>query len=201
MSDRETAHEVRKKVAKKGSDAAAEAAARPTRRPQAQMHDDDMDGMHVTDENGIDLGIGFDLENEATEWRHFSNLQTPPERPGYVQRWLRVRLAGKTDSTNVSRKFREGWRPRRVNTLDGGHALPTIRLAQFGLCIGVDDVVLCEMPARVKQQRDEYYEEQRRKQNRAIQTKLDDFGARQGQPIQQTRQTKVTNKEPLVADD
>lgn len=193
--------EVRKAVKRKETAGAREASKRPITRPAAQMHDDNPDVMHVENENGDAIGYGIDLENEATEWRHFSNLQAPDPRPGYAQRWIRVKLAGRNDSTNVSKKFREGWRPRKISSIPEGHTLPTVRLAQFGLVIGVDDVVLCEMPAKVKAQRDAYYAEVKRRQNAAIETRLEDFADRGGIKIMQDRRSSVSRREPTVADD
>lgn len=47
----------------------------------------------------------------ATPWVRPSNLDAPPPRKGMVQRWIRRSVGGAVDTKNLSRAWREGWRP------------------------------------------------------------------------------------------
>jgi hypothetical protein len=86
-------------------------------------------------------------------------------------------------------------------------SLPTINLDQYGEVIGVEDLILCEMPERMHKQRKKFYRDKQKRQNRAIERQLkgvsredvSGFG-----PIQTTRHTSVTAAPPRrveVADD
>lgn len=84
-----------------------------------------------------------------TPWTHAASLDAPPPRPGFVQRWIRVTLEGDDDPTNVSRKFRDGWRPRLASTVPPGSTPPSISSGRFAGCIGVEGMLLCERPEKM----------------------------------------------------
>lgn len=44
-------------------------------------------------------------------WKRPELLPTPEPRDGIVFRYIRTSMVGTSDNTNVSAKFREGWRP------------------------------------------------------------------------------------------
>ena len=44
-------------------------------------------------------------------WMPQSSLPVPEPKDGWVFRWIRTSSLGRTDNTNVSRQFREGWEP------------------------------------------------------------------------------------------
>jgi len=49
-------------------------------------------------------------EQEAPKvWTPPSSLDAPPAPKGYVHRWIRVTVQGFEDTSNVSKKLREGW--------------------------------------------------------------------------------------------
>jgi len=55
---------------------------------------------------------------EATQhpqsWENSANLPTPDPQTGWVFRYIRTSLVGNSDNPNVSRRFREGWQPCRL---------------------------------------------------------------------------------------
>jgi hypothetical protein len=69
---------------------------------------------------------------EELEWKRPSTLEAPPPRPGYVQRWIRTSIGASNDPQNVSKRFREGWRPRPADTVPRGYTPPTIMHGQYG---------------------------------------------------------------------
>lgn len=157
----------------------------------------------VHDENTDRLAddvSAVDRENEVTEWRRHSDLDAPPPRPGYVNRFIRIRLGTTRDSARLRQAMREGWRPVRASSAHG-NSLPTINLDQFGDVIGVEDLVLCEMPEKLHKQRQKFYGEKQRRLNSGTE-RGDDLreisrnNAAGFGPIQQTRKTRIETRPP-----
>jgi len=141
----------------------------------------------------------LDRENEITEWRRHSDLDFPPARPGYVNRLIRIRLGTTADLARLRQTTREGWRPIKASSLQD-NSLPTIHLNQFGDVIGVEDLVLCEMPERLDQQRKAFYAAEQVRMNQASNgedlAKISRSDVAGFGPIQQDRNTKVSLRRP-----
>jgi hypothetical protein len=75
---------------------------------------------------------------------------TPQARPGYVQRWVRIRGDdGRPDGANKAEAMQSGWRPRLAETLnDADRGVPVYELAggRGGVIMFKDELVLYEMP-------------------------------------------------------
>jgi len=125
-----------------------------------------------------------------TNWNRASDLEAPPPRPGFVQRWIRTATSKGNDPRNANKKFREGWRPRKASTVPGGFQAPTIAHGQFGEVIGVEEMILCEMPIKLSLQRQAFYEGKTAKQTEAIEKDLHRV-ERPGMPIRYGNRTKV----------
>jgi len=123
----------------------------------------------VHDENTESLTADMydiDAENEVTEWRRPSNLDAPPARPGYVNRWIRIRFSDGRDNARLRKAMHEGWRPVRASASEvQGHSLPSIQHDQLGDgdYIGAEDLILMEMPERVHAQRQEFYRQKKQR--------------------------------------
>lgn len=92
-----------------------------------------------------------------TPWAPPTSLEAPPPRPGYKQKWVRIAIFGRPDVQNMARKFREGWIPRKANTVPKTFHVPSLRSGQFAGCIGVEGSLLCEMPVALVDQRNAHY--------------------------------------------
>lgn len=104
-------------------------AAQSSKRGKAQRAE------HMEDEvNSIEAG---DL------WKEPSNLEAPPPRPGYVQRWIRASVRSDADAGNLAKAARRGWTPRSADTAPDFPA-PTIKHGEFAGAIGSVDCILCE---------------------------------------------------------
>lgn len=66
-------------------------------------------------------------------------------------------MLGQSDPAHVHKKFREGWTPRPLDSVPKGFAVPTLNHGQFNGCIGIEGLILCEMPVARVAQRNEYY--------------------------------------------
>lgn len=143
-------------------------------------------------------GISRDAHDEP--WKLPTDLDAPDARAGYTQRWIRVRVGNNEDAKNSMKKFREGWLPRSVETVPTGYAPPTFLHPRLGDVIGVDDLILCEMPIKKARQRNAYY---RGRQDRMVQgisndlRKIDSHGPR----IDNTNKTRVTKHRLRVPED
>lgn len=83
------------------------------------------------------------------DWQPANTLDAPPPRPGMEQRWIRYMLQNENDPRNWSRKTRERWAPRKMDTVPEDFAPPTMAHGKLGEVIGVADLILCERPIEV----------------------------------------------------
>lgn len=144
----------------------------------------------------------FDEDLDGGEgWAPPSALQAPPPRPGYVQRWIRAEQNGSPDTKNVSSKHREGWRPRDPATVPAGYFPPTLGHGSFEGYIGVEGMVLCEMPVKVHQQRQRYYRGKVSNQEQAISQDLFKQTGGQVQTGSKSRVTRGRRPQPAAAAD
>lgn len=151
---------------------------------------------HETENMDREMDDLYDTEadNEIQDWKRHSDLDAPPAREGYVHRFIRIRLGSVKDTARLRNAIREGWRPVKASSFSD-RSLPTTSIDQFGEVIGVEDLILCEMPERMHKQRKKFYRAKQQRQNAAIERQLkgvskedvSGFG-----PIQATRHTSVT---------
>lgn len=100
-------------------------------------------------------------------WEPANTLDAPPARPGMEQRWIRFQLADKDDPRNMSRKLRERWAPRKLDTVTEDYAPPTLKHGQMGTVIGVGDLILCERPAEIGRARKKFFRDKAARQQAA----------------------------------
>ena len=115
-------------------------------------------------------------------------LDAPQARPGFRQRWVATTILGKETPDNVYKRMREGWEPRKSDTVKEQN-FPTINHGQWVGCIGIEGMVLCEMPEEKHNSMKAYYEEKSHQQNDALSGELDSLGRRSGQTIYQDRKS------------
>jgi len=102
---------------------------------------------------------------EATQhpqsWENSANLPTPDPQTGWVFRYIRTSLVGNSDNPNVSRRFREGWQPCRledhpelqIHMMDHGSEWATKGNVEIG------GQLLCKMPADKAAAREKHFNE------------------------------------------
>jgi hypothetical protein len=132
-----------------------------------------------------------DRETEVIEWQDPSNLEAPPARPGFVQRWIRASFRTGEDPGNLLRARREGWRPRLLKTVGKDYAPATVLHKTLGEVIAVEGLILCEMPINVARARYRYYRRLLEAQNEAIRRDVHK-DERPGMPIIADRRSTVT---------
>lgn len=202
---RETAEARRVRSEEGGADAQG----RERNQPGQAVHQEG-EQMHAAHEENSPEEISdlYDVdgrENEIVEWRRHSDLDAPPAREGYVNRFVRIRLGTVRDTARLRNALREGWRPVLRESVND-RTLPSIHLEQFGDVIGVEDLLLCEMPEHAYKKRQKFFSDKKQRQNAAIERQLraqSQEGATGFGPIEQQRASSVTNRprNVQVADD
>lgn len=105
-----------------------------------------------------------------------SALPTPEPRDGYRFRWVRVSMVNQSDKSNVSKRFREGWEPAKLEDFPELQVEFSIfdddnRFAKEGL-IEVGGLVLCKMAEERAQARDDHYNNLARNQMVSVDNNL-----------------------------
>lgn len=142
----------------------------------------------------------YELEDADKEddrpWVRPTSLEAPPPRPGFVQRWVRVAFRDEDDATNASRKFREGWKPRPADTVPPSHQVPTISHGKWAGAVGIEGMVLCEMPKPMAEKRRKHFADETARRTNAIEDELQ-AQSRPGMEITQHRRSSVVREVKL----
>ena len=146
----------------------------------------------------LNLSMRDEQARPVTHWTPPALLDAPQARPGYKQRWVATTILGKETPDNVYKRMREGWEPRKSDTVQE-QSFPTINHGQWVGCIGIEGMLLCEMPDEKHKSMKAYYNEKSNQQNDALGGDLDSLGRRSGQPIYQDRQSSTSRGRPVSA--
>ena len=138
---------------------------------------------------------------EKTAWTPPSLLDAPPPRSGYVQRWISTSIQGKETPDNVYKRMRAGWSARSADTVKDKR-YPTINHGQWAGCIGIEGMLLCEMPEDKFKSMKEYYNGKSLQQNQSISGELDAVSRTGGIAIHQDRKSSTSRgRDVTVMDD
>jgi hypothetical protein len=100
-------------------------------------------------------------------WTPPSVLPTPDPQDGYVFRWIRTSMRGEADNTNVSRKYREGWEPVRLEDHPELRLIPDIDSRFDGAAV-VGGLMLCKNSKETINQKVEYLKRMNQEQMDAV---------------------------------
>lgn len=145
-----------------GTRAGAKKPAARSRGP-AKQHDERARDSRAQETREEDFG----RVDEDAPYVRPSSLEAPQARPGYEQRWVHVGME-KPDEKNAARRLREGWRPRPSNTVPKGFHVPRIAHGRFSGFIGVEGMVLMEIPVKMAKKRRAFFDTETQKRTRAI---------------------------------
>jgi hypothetical protein len=137
-----------------------------------------------------------------TAWKPPSLLDAPDPRPGMVQRWIATSIQGRETPDNVYKRMRAGWNPRSADTVKD-QRFPTINHGQWAGSIGVEGMILCEMPEEKFKAMKDYYRGRAEEQNESIPGELDAMARTGGIPIHQDRKSSSSSGRDIsvMADD
>ena len=144
-------------------------------------------------DNKINNETRVEQSTKESKWRPSNLLEAPEPRPGYAQRWVATMVLGQETPTNVAKRLREGWAPRDVKTIKDGQHFPTIEHGKFAGHIGIEGMVLCEMPQEMLDQRNDYYAKMTENLMRSVENDMNKVES-PGQPIQRTFKTTVSSE-------
>lgn len=137
-----------------------------------------------------------------TAWKPPSLLDAPDPRPGMVQRWIATSIQGRETPDNVYKRMRAGWNPRPADSVKD-QRYPTINHGQWAGSIGVEGMILCEMPEDKFKSMKDYYRGRAEEQNESIPGELDAMARTGGIPIHQDRKSSSSSGRDVsvMADD
>lgn len=119
----------------------------------------------------------------TVEWKPPSTLEAPPPREGMRQRWVRSSILGGDESHHVMKRQREGWQPRPVDSVPDSFPIPTMEHGKWKGCIGIEGMILCEMPEETARQRDAYYGNKAKEQELATASNLNSADSTAGMAL------------------
>jgi hypothetical protein len=91
-------------------------------------------------------------------WLPQSSLPVPEPKDGWVFRWIRTSSLGRSDNTNVSRQFREGWEPVKAEDHPELMVMSDIN-SQFKGNVEVGGLLLCKAPLERMKKREKYFQD------------------------------------------
>lgn len=104
-------------------------------------------------------------------WTPPSRLDAPPAPPGYKHRWIRRETMGQDDRMNISSKLREGYELVRADE-HPDFISPTVEDGRHAGVISVGSVILARIPEETVAERNAYYQNRARDQQRAVDNEL-----------------------------
>ena len=143
-------------------------------------------------DNKINNETRVEKSKLASKWRPSNLLEAPEARPGFSQRWIATMVLGQETPTNVAKRLREGWVPRDPKTVKEIQHFPTIEHGRFAGHIGIEGMVLCEMPTNMVKQRNEYYAQMTENLMTSVEQDMN-RAETPGQPIQRTFKSTVSS--------
>ena len=141
--------------------------------------------------NKINHETREEQSTRVSQWRPSNLLEAPAPRPGYKQRWIATMVLGQETPTNVAKRLREGWQPRDPKTVKNVQHFPTIEHGKFAGCVGIEGMVLCEMPEEMVNERNDYYAKMTENLMRSVEQDMHKV-EQPGNPIQKSFKTEVT---------
>ena len=96
-------------------------------------------------------------EETHKPWAPPSMLETPPNPPGYVYRWVRAEVLNEDDKKNVMSRMREGFELVRSEEI-GDFDLPSIQDGKHAGVVSVGGLLLAKIPEETRNERNAYYQ-------------------------------------------
>lgn len=112
-----------------------------------------------------------EMSSRPASWKPPTVLPVPDPQDGWEFRWIRVSMRGDADNTNVSRKYREGWEPVRLEDHPELKLLPDIDSRFDGAAV-IGGLMLCKNETALMDQKRAYNQEQAEGQMQAVDNNL-----------------------------
>jgi len=123
-------------------------------------------------------------------WTPPSSLDAPKAPDGFRHRWIRAETMGFDDTKNVQGRLRGGYELVRADEYPD-QDYPVNKDGKYAGVIGVGGLVLARVPEEIAKSREEYFDQQTKDADQALQHDLNKE-QHPSMPINQERQTRVT---------
>ena len=140
-----------------------------------------------------------DISRDET-WSPPSMLEAPPAREGMRQRWVSTQILGQDIPHHTMKRFREGWSPRPADTIPKDFPVPTIAQGQWAGHIGIEGMILCEMPETKVASRRKYFAKKNADLNLFVESNLNKVEQTGGVSIDGNVQSSVSRGQKIVDD-
>ena len=130
------------------------------------------------------------VQEQKKVWTPPSSLDAPPAPDGFKHRWIRAESMGYDDSSNMSAKLRSGFELVRADEYSEVD-YPQVQDGKYKGVIGVGGLLLARIPEEIVEARKEYFEQQTKERNDAIENDLMKE-QHPSMPINSDRHTRVT---------
>ena len=93
-------------------------------------------------------------------WQLPSSLDAPKAPNGFEHRWIRTNVQGFEDTSNVTKKLREGWefvKSEEIKNDPDANKYPHITEGKYSGYIGIGGLVLARIPTEILRQRSESF--------------------------------------------
>lgn len=164
---------------------------------QDSTHSLDNEGVHDLNssarQDGARTRIVRDSDMPET-WVRPTNLSAPPPRPGYQNRWIRFRNGNNEDRNNLQKAMIQGWRPLPKSSLRKEHELTANLEGKYGQYVVTQGLILMEIPLKLWQQRQDFYENKNTKMTEGIDRNLFRENDRRMPFLKPVRSTTVTRR-------
>ena len=138
--------------------------------------------------------------SRAEVWTPPAVLDAPPAREGMRQRWVATSILGEPVPHHTTRRLREGWTPRPSDTVPEDFPVPTIAHGDHEGCIGVEGMILCEMPETKVASRRKYFAKKNADLNLFVESNLNKVEQTGGVSIDRNVQSSVSRGQKIVDD-
>ena len=139
------------------------------------------------------------------EQKGILNTDKIPAREGYSQRWVRTKIKGEDDQTNVFKRINEGWTVRPIDSVPEGLKAVAPRVDLNGSqVIGIHGNVLMEMPTKKLEAKKRYVRKATENQSEAVRQNMFNVhkdGSGMSRPTMQNKSSVSKGRVPEVADD
>ena len=140
-----------------------------------------------------------DISRDET-WSPPSMLEAPPAREGMRQRWVSTQILGQDIPHHTMKRFREGWTPRPADTIPKDFPVPTIAQGQWAGHVGIEGMILCEMPESKVEARSRYFAQKNADLNKFVDSNLNKVEQSGGLAIDRNVQSSVSRGQKIVDD-
>ena len=112
-----------------------------------------------------------DKEARKKHWQLPSSLDTPEPPEGFKFRWIRESVHGYQDNKNVISRRRQGYELVRADEYPD-FDFPSDSTGQYKGIVSVSGLLLAKVPIEIAMERDQYYSDQARGQQEAVDNDL-----------------------------